>query len=113
VGASRPDLPFFSVQSAPADDGWTTVTVAGELDLATVPQFAEAVRGALDAHGVVIDLASVSFMDSAGVRALNTAFREAEASGRSLRIREAMQPSVVQILTLTGMMATLPVEGRG
>ena len=109
----RPDLPIFSVRLEPAEDGWTTVSVAGELDLASVPAFSEAVRSAIGAGAVSIDLANVSFMDSAGVRALDAASREAAGHGRELRIREDMQASVVQILTLTGMLALLPVEGPG
>ena len=70
-------------------------------------------RNGLAAGGVIIDLRKVSFMDSAGVRALNTALREAAVNARTLRVSDGMQPSVVQILTLTGMLGLLPMEGRG
>ena len=109
MGSTRPDLPFFSVDVAAGEDGSSTVAVGGELDLATAHEFSAAVRTALAAGGVVIDLREVSFMDSAGVRALNTALREAGESGRELRVCKEMQPGVVQILTLTGMLGLLPV----
>jgi anti-anti-sigma factor len=89
------------------------VSVAGELDLASADEFSRAVRSGLAAGGVIIDLRKVSFMDSAGVRALNTALREAAVNARTLRVSDGMQPSVVQILKLTGMLGLLPMEGRG
>ncbi len=111
MDSSRPDLSLFSLELVPGEEGETTVSVAGELDLASAEEFSNAVRSALATGGVVIDLRRVSFMDSAGVRALNTALREAEESGRQLRVCEGMQPIVVQMLELTGMLGLLPIEG--
>ena len=90
-------------------DGWTRVSVAGELDLATVDEFSRAVSLGLSTGSVVIDLRDVSFMDSAGVRALNTALRESAGSGRELRVLPGMQPIVRQVLEITGMLGLLPV----
>ena len=108
----RFDLPIFSLEIVSGDDGFTTVSVSGELDLASASEFSSAVQTALGTGSVAIDLQRVSFMDSAGVKALNTALREAEEHGRQLRICGRMQPSVVQILELTGMMGLLPTEDR-
>jgi len=80
------------------------------LDRATVDEFTTAVRAALTRGGVIVDLSALEFMDSSGVRALNTALREAAEQRRELRVREAMQPSVVQILELTDMLSLLPME---
>lgn len=113
MGLPRPDLPIFSLEIVAGDDGCTTVSVAGELDLASADEFSRAVRSGLAVGGVIIDLRKVSFMDSAGVRALNTALREAAVNARTLRVSDGMQPSVVQILKLTGMLGLLPMEGRG
>jgi anti-anti-sigma factor len=110
VGSERPDQPIFSLDVAAGDDGWTTVSVAGELDLATADEFSRAVRSGLARGAVVIDLRELTFMDSSGVRALNTALREGAEHGRELRVREGMHPSVVQVLELTGMLGLLPVE---
>jgi anti-anti-sigma factor len=112
VGSERPDPPIFSLDVAPGD-GCTTVSVAGELDLATADEFSRAVRSGLVRGAVLIDLREVTFMDSSGVRALNTALRESAERGRELRVSEAMHPSVVQVLELTGMLGLLPVkDGR-
>jgi len=111
VGAERPDPPRFSVDVTAGDDACTTVSVAGELDLATVDEFSAAVLSGLARGPVLIDLREVTFMDSSGVRALNTALRESAERGRELRVSEGMHPSVVQVLELTGMLGLLPVEG--
>jgi anti-sigma B factor antagonist len=111
VASHRPDLPIFSLEITAGDDGGTTVSVGGELDLASADEFSRGVSGALAAGAVRIDLRNVTFVDSAGVRALNTALREAAESGRTLRISGEMHPSVIQILELTGMLGLLPLEG--
>jgi anti-sigma B factor antagonist len=110
VSSDRANSPIFSLDVTGGDDGCTTVSVAGELDLATVDEFAGAVRSGLAAGGVVIDLRDVTFMDSSGVRALNTALRESTDSGRELRLLLGTHPSVVQVLEMTGMLELLPVE---
>jgi anti-sigma B factor antagonist len=110
VGADRPDPPIFSVDVTVGDDAWTTVSVAGEVDLATAGELSRAVRSGLATGGVVIDLREVTFMDSSGVGALNTALREAAEQGRELRLAGGMRPNVLQVLEMTGMLALLPVE---
>ena len=110
MGLDQPEPPIFSVDVTAGEDGRTTVSAAGELDLATAEEFSGAVRSGLAAGAVTIDLREVTFMDSAGVRALNTALREAAEAGRELRVSEEMHPSVVQVLELTGMLGLLPVD---
>ena len=104
--------PLFSLAVTAGDDGRTTVSPAGELDLSAADAFAAAVHDALVAGAVFIDLSEVTFMDSAGVRALNTALREAAQHGHELRVGAQMHDPVVQVLELTGMLGLLPVDGR-
>jgi anti-sigma B factor antagonist len=103
--------PVFSLEVTADKHGRSTVSVGGELDLATAEQFTTTVCSALAGGAVRIDLAEVSFMDSAGVRALNTALREAAEHGHELLVSDRMQPAVAQILDLTGMSGLLPMEG--
>ncbi len=107
------DPPVFSLDVRDGGDGRTTVAVGGELDLASADEFLRAVREAFDAGGVVIDLGEVTFMDSAGVRVMNTVLRESADRGRELRVKPKIQRNVVQVLELTGMMGLLPVEAAG
>ena len=110
VGSDRADPPTFSIDVTEGDGGATTISVAGELDLATVDEFSRAVRSGLATGAVVIDLRKVTFMDSSGVRALNTALHAAADSDRELRVSESMHPSVVQVLEMTGMLRLLPID---
>ena len=113
MGSDRADLPIFALDVGAADDGRTTVSVTGELDIATADEFSRAVRSGLGTGAVTIDLRDVTFMDSAGVRALNTALRESAENGRELRVAKAMHPSVVQVLEMTGMLGLLQLEDSG
>ena len=110
MGSDRPDPPGFSLHVTAGADGCTTVSVAGELDLATADEFSRAVRCGLTTGAVVIDLREVTFMDSSGVRALNTALHESANRDRELRVSGRMQPSVVQVLEMTGMLGLLPMD---
>jgi anti-sigma B factor antagonist len=112
VGRDGAHPPGFSLDVAPDGGGATTVVVAGELDLATADSFTDAIRTGLDQGPVVIDLAGLTFMDSAGVRALNAVLRAAADRNGELRVRREMQANVVQVLELTGMMGLLPLQDR-
>lgn len=103
------DPQAFAIEAAPRDGGATTVSVTGEVDLANADELAHAIRAALPEGDVVLDLRAVVFMDSAGVRALNTGLREAGEAGRALRLAAGLQPSVAQILELTGMTSLIEV----
>jgi anti-sigma B factor antagonist len=112
VAPEEADQPLFSLAVSADGDGRTTVAASGELDLTAADGFAAAVGEALAAGAVLIDLSAVTFMDSAGVRALNTALRESARRGRELKVGAHMQKPVVQVLEMTGMMGLLPVDGR-
>jgi anti-sigma B factor antagonist len=77
------------------------IRLAGELDLATVPQL----RQALDAHArsgqtMVIDLSALDFVDSMGLAALVRARHRAIARGAKLQL-VVPQESVFKVFTLT------------
>jgi anti-sigma B factor antagonist len=66
------------------DDEVGTITVSGELDLATVPLLSAAVAEHDDAGLLVLELTSVTFIDSTGVRVLIEADRSCARSGSRL-----------------------------
>jgi len=77
------------------------IRLAGELDLATVPQL----RQVLDAHArsgqtMVIDLHELEFIDSMGLAALVRARHRAIARGAKLELVAAPE-SVMKVFTLT------------
>lgn len=51
------------------------VSLVGELDMATVPGFEQAIERAQAGSQVVIDLRKLTFIDSTGVRALLLAYK--------------------------------------
>jgi anti-sigma B factor antagonist len=89
------------------------VRPVGELDLATI----DAVREPLDANHadgagpVVLDLRSVTFMDSTGLRLVVHEHRRAGAGG--LRVQVAAGSAVHRLLVLTGLLAVLPIDLAG
>ncbi len=83
--------------------GWDAawVRVAGELDLATSPQFRQTLREAQKAvRLVVLDLRELRFIDSSGAHVILDAARDARRkAGRLLVVRGPAQ--VDRVLTLT------------
>lgn len=96
-----------------ADGEATVVSVVGELDLSTSEELDRVVRAELRRAAVLLDLRGVTFMDSSGLRVLDTLIRHSEEGGGTLRIDPALSDSVRQILELTGMMSILPIADRG
>jgi anti-sigma B factor antagonist len=87
----------------------TVLAIVGELDMATVGQFVTDVRGQMGRGRVLLDLSGLSFMDSAGMRALDGVLRDAERDGFDLVIGSEMQDAVRRLLDLTGILAGLPL----
>lgn len=95
---------IFSVE-AETRDGVTVLTVTGEVDLSTAPRLGAAVERALAPGApLIVDLAGVEFIDSAGSRALALAEREASARGaRLLMIPSATVSHVFRIAGLDAL----------
>lgn len=93
----------------------TVLEVAGEVDLSTAEQFAEAVdaaAGDASVERIIVDLGGVSFMDSAGLRVLVTGVKAAEARGAKLVATDA-QPQVKKVFQLTGLDEILGLTDAG
>jgi anti-sigma B factor antagonist len=85
------------------EPGCVVVTVAGEVDIATVARLRERLS-ALAAGGVplVADLDQVSFIDATGLGALAGAAREAAAQGAGMYVVCA-QPQTRRLFRVTGL----------
>ena len=74
-------------------DGAAMIVIDGELDLASAHQLTDAITSLPElSEPVVLDLSSVTFVDSSGIRALLDAERIATEKGRKLAI---FRPGVV------------------
>ncbi len=100
--ASQP----FAVEVTAGPAGWV-VRVAGELDLATVPDL-DACLVALDSD-VVVDLAGMTFIDSRGTAALIRGHQGAVKRGRSFVLRSPTD-RVLHVLRLTGLDRVFTIE---
>ncbi len=70
----------------------TVLKVSGDLNAATYEQFQSAAKNAIDggARNVVVDLGSVAYMSSAGMRALNQVFNWLTATGEGEEIKKGI-----------------------
>jgi anti-sigma B factor antagonist len=95
-----------------AVDGTADVAAAGELDVATAPDLAEALAMLIDdgTQEVRVDLSGLTFMGSTGVNLLVGAARRLEAAGGKLRITATSKP-VRRVFEVSGVAQRLGVEG--
>ena len=87
---------------------------SGEIDLATVPAFAEALRDAIDgadASPVFVDCAAITFMDSSAFHALVAGTRYSRSRDRRLTIRD-LNPNCARVLDLCDWDDELTIEAR-
>ena len=83
-------------------DGTTVLTVSGELDMMTAPKLRECLAGTDGT--VVVDLLSVSFLDSSGIAALVDARKRLTDTGGNLLLRkpEGIVRRALEIIGLAG-----------
>ena len=93
------------LEIAPTPDGWIVI---GEIDSHAAPILSEALleRSSGD---LVLDIASVTFMDSSGLQSVIDATRRLRAAGGDLTLRNP-GPAVVRLLQVTGLQGFLRVE---
>jgi len=86
------------------DDGWTVLTVAGEIDIQTAPALDVALqRALLTGDGMVVaDLSGVPFLDASGVAALVRAVAGAQLRRGSFRITGCTD-FIARLVQLTGL----------
>ncbi len=90
------------------------LSIAGELDLNTVPELARRVEDGLgeEVGRVTLDLSELTFMDSSGLRLLIELNQRAGRDDWELRLIAPKHESASAVLRLTGADAALPFEGR-
>ena len=86
-------------------DDRVVVTPRGELDMASAPELEQAVLPRLDeARWIVLDLRSLDFIDSSGLRVVVGAHRSAEEhGGRFTCVRGAPGSTVHRIVEIAGI----------
>ena len=102
-------LPGFAL-SVRGQDGYTIMTISGELDIASVPVLRDQIPGLLppQAGRIVIDLSGVTFCDTSGLAVLVGASHRAGLPDGVLRLA-APTPLVTTVLRLTGLHSRLEI----
>jgi anti-sigma B factor antagonist len=98
------------VSQAPLSGGVTSVAVEGRLDAATVPTLEQALQRLLfDGQAkLVVDLGSVNYISSSGLRALLTTRRQARSRGGDVYLC-TLHPRVKEIFEMVGFMSVFGV----
>ena len=80
------------------------VTATGEIDITNAEGLRDALLSALNAgaSGLIADLTSTTFLDSAGIAALVRAARRATATDATVRLA-VTAPPVLRVLSLVGL----------
>jgi anti-anti-sigma factor len=78
------------------------VSLTGELDLATVPEFEGAIEHARGGSAIVVDLTELTFIDSTGIRALLHVYSAGQNGHSSVSFVRG-QRKVQRVLELAGV----------
>ncbi len=108
-GSLAGSLPF-TVRVVSTGERAVRVLVAGELDLGTSERFDEVVTRALtDADEVVLDLSSVTFIDSTGLSSLLAGVGASHLRDRKLVISSRLGAQPRRLLQVAGIESALPL----
>ena len=89
----------------------SVISLEGELDMATAPTLQSAVLDALDSdvRSIVLDMQSLAFIDSSGLRSIVQLHERARRTGVKMVLRSP-SPLATQIFSITGEDEVLTVE---
>ena len=81
-----------------------TLRVSGEIDLTSAPKLEEEIQSLIEqsVSTLTLDLSSVAFMDSTGLRVLLKATKLLESSGGKVVLRQPSEP-VRRLLEVSGL----------
>lgn len=94
----------FEIDISSLESGAVVVSVIGDIDLFTTPEFKQAVAEAMsrDSDTVVVDLSRSNFMDSSSLGVLIGAHRKLTRRGRPLVI-VCDNDAILKVLRVTGL----------
>ena len=84
------------------------ISLDGDLDIAATPLLTSRLTGCDPERDLVVDVARVTFIDSAGLRELIAAHRRHTAHGSRIVLVGA-DPKVRRLMTITGLDVILPM----
>jgi anti-sigma B factor antagonist len=98
------------VTEQPDKAGRVEIRLVGEFDMTNAPKLRETLSSAVESGGnpIVLNMALVTFIDSAGLGELIRAHNHLPAE-RSIVLRE-VKPLIEKLLTLTGLSTVFDIE---
>ncbi len=100
-------LPVDQLASGNVRPGWHVVAWDGEVDMARAPELlARTIGTRPGSSGLVVDLATVNFIDAAGIGALVSARAHLRTAGSELMVRNpsAMVCTLCELLSLSDLL---------
>lgn len=93
-------------------DGWTVLSVEGEVDLHTAPAVREAAIEAMEAGAdhLLLDLTEVPFMDSSGLGVIVACLKRLRELGGDLAVVSPPSSPPTKLLSLTGLDHAIPTH---
>jgi anti-sigma B factor antagonist len=90
--------------TASGQPGPAVLRAQGEIDVASAPEFHDALSGLIAESPAVliVDMSDVSFIDSTGLGVLVSAEKQMRAEGSGLRL-VVTHPQITRLLELTGL----------
>src|SRR5919198_480666 len=104
-------MPMLDIHEASVGGDWILWPM-GDLDMATARDLGTRMAAVAREHPhgrLIVDLAGVDFMDSAGLRVLLTAARSAGTDGHRLRLRRG-RAAVQRVFEVSGTEPLLPFD---
>jgi anti-sigma B factor antagonist len=94
------------------DEEVPVARVSGQIDMSNAPALTHAILDVVtnNAHGIVVDLSAVSYMDSSGINMLAELQRRLGWRGQRLAVVAASDSRPWQVLSLAGADGLVPVE---
>ena len=91
-------------------DGWTVVSLFGELDVASAPNLREQLIQLVSqgSHMLVLDLEGLDFLDSTGLGAIISALKRARTNGGDLRL-VCTQSRIRRLFEITALDKAFPL----
>jgi anti-anti-sigma factor len=109
--SERASTPGTLAISADVEGGTATISLVGELDLASAGRLEQALAGAVERlpARIVIDLTQLAFIDSSGLRVLLQAASRSREQGYELVLLPG-SPSIQKVFEVTGALQILRFE---
>ena len=105
-----PVVPHFEFSEESSDAGAHIIRVDGEIHVSTAPEFAQRLSAAIDSGrtAIVLDMASVEFIDSTGLSVLLTGLRRVTQLQGHLALVCA-NPTVLRLFQITSLDDTFDI----